>query len=441
MITTNMKHDNPKHSTNTPTLPLVAIDLGSNEIRAMAAQRVGPNTLKILGVERSQRQPCMDRGIVVQSSSAGFMIKEVLQLLGNRIGVKDLPTAFTLLGGRTVKTAPIKSKRDQGYPRPITEALLDEMEKECKQKTEANNPEVAVLGLFPLYFVLDGKEQNERPQVTQTASVIEAHYMAFVGCKATEQKVTDSFNHASKVIEQAFVRPDALLSAFANEDDTILTDGCAIIDFGAQTTTLTIYKGNQYLLNKVVSCGGWNITRLIEQQGFSFGTAEKLKCTYGFASPAQVKTNQKITIRSANYNETITVTTDELAQAIQLKLDEAVNPLMEILASYEHRIKALFITGGGSMLQGLDEYLQSKTSVPVLFGSHASLLTPLAKEEYEYYKPTYSALVGALILGADYRDTHRELSTDNKSKFIEQIEKLKHKMTGTTLALFTEQDY
>jgi cell division ATPase FtsA len=38
---------------------------------------------------------------------------------------------------------------------------------------------------------------------------------------------------------------------------------------GAQTTTLTVYKGNQYLYNKVVPLGGYDITRDIEQIGIS----------------------------------------------------------------------------------------------------------------------------------------------------------------------------
>ena len=37
------------------SLPLVAIDLGSDSVRAMAAERVGDDLFRVLGVEQSQK--------------------------------------------------------------------------------------------------------------------------------------------------------------------------------------------------------------------------------------------------------------------------------------------------------------------------------------------------------------------------------------------------
>lgn len=79
-------------------------------------------------------------------------------------------------------------------------------------------------------------------------------------------------------MSNVFVRPECLLSAFATCDgNQVLMDGCAVIDFGAQTTSLTVYKAGQYLINKVVPKGGYHISRMLEQQGMGFATAEVLK--------------------------------------------------------------------------------------------------------------------------------------------------------------------
>ena len=59
------------------------------------------------------------------------------------------------------------------------------------------------------------------------------------------------------------------------------------------------------------------------------------------------------------------------------------------------------------MLQGMQEYLQQKTMLKVLYGSHDTLLDTTTDEQY--LEPRYSALVGALILGADYRSEHENL--------------------------------
>lgn len=392
-------------------MPLVAIDLGSSSVRAMAAKRVDADLLHILAVEQSTKFPCTERGVVVQSSNAGFMISEVLRLMANRLQLPDLPTAFVLLGGRSMQIVHVYSKRDQVHKREVSQRLLEEMETECKSKIETHNPGVAVLGLVPAYFKLDNVEQEDKPEPDQRAELVEAHYIAFVAHKELETQIQKSFDQAGKSIEKAFVRPEALLSAFVASDGVeILRDGCAVLDMGSQTTTLSIFKGTEYLYNKVVPQGGYHITRVLEQSGISLATAEKLKCQFGYASPAQVEKNLKLKVPAdPNIVEggILHISSDDLARTIFIKLEEILKPLFEALNTYGDRIKTLYITGGASMLQGMQDYLQQKTLLQVIYGSHDTLVDAMTDEQY--LEPRYSALVGALILGADYRDEHLNL--------------------------------
>jgi len=405
------------------TLPLVAIDLGSESVRAMAAEKVGPDLLHVLGYEESRKYACVDKGVVVQTSSAGYVIGELLKLLANRIGQSELPAACVLLGGVSMQVVPVHSKRDLARKHPLTDSVLEELELECKTKIEQHNPGVSVLALVPAFYIIDGQEQEERPTEQQRAVIIEAYYTAFVGKKELEEKVQKSFDQASKSIEQTIVRPEALLSAFAFEDPSVLNDGCAVLDMGAQTTTLSVFKGTQYLKTKVVQKGGYHITQLIQQQGISFENAEKIKQEQGFAAPELVDKNYTIQIPgSAEINGMWKTSSVELATLIKQALDEMVDPLMNILNEYSERIRCLYITGGASMLQGMVEYLSEKTSIEVLYGSHAGLLDRLTPDEY--CSPEYASLVGALILASDYRDDHpgKVLELPKMTKLKEQIE-------------------
>ena len=392
------------------TLPLVAIDLGSDSVRAMAARCMAPDLFQVLGVEeRPQKMGnvCVEQGIITQSSSAGYVIAEVLKLLANRIGVNELPTAFISIGGQSMQIVAVHSKRDQARRKEISQELLDEMEQECKEKIESRNPEVAVLGLVPSFFKLDGVEQDETPSPEQRAALVEAHYIAFYGRKAIDTQLQKAFSQAARSIEHAFVRPEALLSAFATCDGNhVLMGGCAVIDFGAQTTTLTVYKGGQYLLNKVVPKGGYHITRMLEQQGMSFVTAEALKKEYGYAAPSLVERNVRLRVpASPEIGGDMLIASTELAGAIELKLQEILAPLMEELKKVENRISTLYITGGGSMLMGMEEYIQSMTSVKVQYGAHNLLLH--RDTEDKYLSPVYTSLVGTILLGQDYRESHK----------------------------------
>ena len=411
------------------------MDLGSDSVRAIAARRIAPDLFQILGVEeRPQKMGnvCVEQGVITQSSNAGYVIAEVLKLLANRIGVDELPTAFLSIGGQSMQIVAVHSKRDQARRKEISQALLDEMERECKQKIELRNPEVAVLGLVPSYFKLDGVEQDETPTPEQRAALVEAHYIAFYGRKAIDTQLQKSFSQAGRSIERAFVRPECLLSAFATCDGNhVLQNGCAVLDLGAQTTSLTVYKGGQYLINKVVPKGGYHITRMLEQQGMSFNTAEVLKKQYGCASPAFVERNVRLRIPAApEIGGDMIITAQELAEAIELKLHEILAPLMEELKKVESRIKTLYITGGGSMMAGMVDYIQTLTPVTVQYGAHNLLLH--RDTEDKYLSPQYTSLIGTLLLGQDYRDNHKDQLVQKPGFF--------DRMKESTLDMFIDQN-
>jgi len=416
------------------TLPLVAIDLGSDSVRAMAARRIAPDLFQVLGVEERPQKAgnlCVEQGIITQSSNAGFVIAEVLKLLANRIGEVELPTAFVSVGGQSMQIVAVHSKRDQARKKEVSQSLLDEMEQECKQKIELRNPDVAVLGLVPSFFKLDGVEQDELPSPEQRAALVEAHYIAFYGRKMIDTQMQKAFSQAGRSIEHAFVRPETLLSAFATCDGIqVLMSGCAVLDMGAQTTTLTVYKGGQYLLNKVVPKGGYHITRMLEQQGMSFNTAEMLKKQFGCAAPQYIEKHVRLRVpASAEIGGDMIIASQELAEAIEIKLQEILAPLMDELKKVEGRITTLYITGGGSMLQGMADYIQSRTALRVQYGAHNLLLHRDTEEKY--LSPQYTSLVGTILLGQDYRDTHKNQLV-RKPGFFEKVKE-------STLDMFIDQ--
>ena len=410
------------------SVPLVAVDLGSHGVRAMAAEMTTGGLLRILGVETSNKFECVERGIVTNTSDAGFMINEVLKKLSNRVRVEALPSAFVCVGGRTMQVVAVHSTRDQVRRKEIAQPLLDAMEVECKQKIEARNPDVAVLDLVPYFYKLDGVEQEHQPTENQRAALVEAHFIAFVGKKELEQKIVDSFNRSAKRLEHIYVRPDALMNAITTDED--MANGCAILDMGAQTTTLTVYKGNQYLYNKVVPLGGYDITRDIEQIGISLAYAEQLKCKYGYASADMVSTNHRFRLPAPTMPQgEVAVMATEIADIISARLEQILTPLLDVLNAEASRFRVLYVTGGAAMLQGLVEYIQAKTSIPVMYGSHASWLTTDTPDEM--CMPTYSSLVGTLLLGADYRNKHPEVTTSGEGI----LDIIKEK----TLTIFTDQ--
>ena len=406
---------------------LVAVDMGSQTFRAMAAEIISTGAIRVLGVEESSLKCCVHQGVVDNTSDAGYMLTNIVKLLGNRIRKEMLNSVFLSVGGRTLKVVSVNSTHDFVFQRDIAPELLIKMESKCVEKIETKNPGVAVLDLIPSYYKLDGKVQENAPAPNQRAVFVEANFNAFVGKKELDEKIKKTFERTPLHLEKKYVRPEALVNALASDED--LEEGCAVLDLGAQTTTLTIYKGGQYLHNQVIPSGGFDITEAIGHLGVSLAQAEHLKCVYGVASVSLLTANRQYVLTNGGGNK-ITISSLDLANTISNTLDTILSPLMEALNKEAHRLKVLYVTGGGAMLQGVVDYIQTKTSVQVMYGSHAAWLSSDTPDQY--CMPCYTSLVGTLLLGAKYRETH-PLNHYSKDKRL--IDKIKE----STLKLFTEE--
>jgi cell division ATPase FtsA len=183
--------------------------------------------------------------------------------------------------------------------------------------------------------------------------------------------------------------------------------------------------------------GGYDITRDIEQIGISLAYAEQLKCKYGMASPELVEVNHRFRIPSpTQVGGEVAVMATELAEIIASRLDQIVKPLLEMLNKEASRFQILYVTGGGAMLQGIIEYLQARTPIQVMYGSHASWLAEDTEEDM--YMPSYSALVGTLLLGANYREKHPMATSNGKGRLIDEIT---NTLAKKTLEIFSDQNY
>lgn len=425
------KTENKKSADN---YPLVAVDIGSSSIRVMAAREAENGKLQILGYQEDKtRVGSVEKGIVTQTSDIGATIKRLLLLLGNEIGLSSeetLDRAFVTVGGKLLQVKDVVVRRDLISRNYITDKLLEAMELECRTKIEARYPTMRVLSAVPYRYVLDGIEQDDAPATMQKAKKLDVIYNVFVGVREAEEKTEGSFARANKAIEEVWTRPEALAAALVTEDDE--WDGCGIIDFGAQTTTLTICKSGRYLFNRVNPLGGQNITNDIKALKISAANAELLKTKYGQAATKYVTKTVNFSLRSTdNTDERVLLNTNELARIIQLRLYEIVAPLMNDLKQYEQDIKKVYITGNGTELQDLLPYLQEQTTLPIEFGSHDTWLVKETDEEYS--APKYSMLIGTLALAMDFRHNHKE----GEVKKLSPIENV----TSRLIKIFTPEDF
>ncbi len=418
--------------------PLVAVDTGGSAIRVMAATQNADGTLRILGVETLTKARALEKGIITNSTEVGGAIRQLLTLLRNRIGMPSdeiLSSAFVTIGGYQMQSTKVVVKRDLLSKNAIPASLLKTMHDECQSKIASHYPTLAVVSAEPIRYLLDTGEQTEAPTPDQRTRYITIEYDVFVCQKEAVEKLTGSFERANAGIESTFARPQALLTAICNEDD--MADGVAIIDFGHHTTTLSIYKGDQFRLTQVVPLGGYHVTRDIQDMQITQANAETVKHRFGTALESAIQQSQVLNMRSAkNPDEKVQLSTALLARIIQARLEEIVKPLLRKVRDFQagETLSKIYVTGGGAMMRDILPFIQQYTTIPVEYGSHADWLEVDAADEY--YQPQYAALIGTLVEGATYREEHKHEALP-KVKF---WDRLRDRFTDTTLEIFTENN-
>ena len=381
--------------------PLVAMNIGSSCVRAIAADwDERHNTFHILGCEYSNRHQSVEKGIPTNSSDVGFVLNETWKKLCNSVGRGELKNIFVCVGGRSLQSVHVEAHRQQRRSE-IKQKLLNEMIRECSEKIEARTPAAGVLSVLPERWEVDEQYFDEAP-IKQLGRDITLYATAFVMRKEYCTKMDDTIKRAGLAIFNREVIPDACITALTTDEER--ENGCAVIDMGAQTTTLTIFKDNQFQLTKVVPLGGYHVSHDIETLGISSINAEKLKCKWGTLSLKPEEVDKGLRVPAAREGEEpLIVTRGNLSSIIACRINEIIMPLLAEIEKTEG-IQTIYLTGGGSMLRGIVPFLRKKTSIPVEYGSHAQWLA--ADTEDEFYQPLYGSLIGTLLLGQMYKDEH-----------------------------------
>jgi cell division protein FtsA len=377
------------------------MNIGSSCVRAIAADwDERHNTFHILGCEYSNRHQSVEKGIPTNSSDVGFVLNETWKKLCNRVGRGELKNIFVCVGGRSLQSVHVEAHRQQRRSE-IKQKLLNEMIRECSEKIEARTPAAGVLSVLPERWEVDEQYFDEAP-IKQLGKDITLYATAFVMRKEYCTKMDDTIKRAGLAIFNREVIPDACITALTTDEER--ENGCAVIDMGAQTTTLTIFKDNQFQLTKVVPLGGYHVSHDIETLGISSINAEKLKCKWGTLSLKPEEVDKGLRVPAAREGEEpLIVTRGNLSSIIACRINEIIMPLLAEIEKTEG-IQTIYLTGGGSMLRGIVPFLRKKTSIPVEYGSHAQWLA--ADTEDEFYQPLYGSLIGTLLLGQMYKDEH-----------------------------------
>lgn len=378
---------------------LIAIDFGSTRISAMAAEVLEDGAVKIYS-EESKVSDDVKWGIVEKPTGASFKVSELLKLLKNSAKMPDISLVSVSVGAKSMKQISVSVSRFVGKPNVVTESLLADMLEECERKYQ--QADITVFDVIPVSYVLDGKRMDE--PAGQTAVQISATYHVIYGNAIIKSELERCFDRTGIVLEYNPLAAEALATVVLEEQEREV--GSALINFGATTTTLAVYHDGALQNLLVIPLGAKNITKDIQELGINEANAERLKCLKGFALESMVDEPMYIQIASVEEGrEPVKISTKFLATIIEARLEEIMQPIIDVINNLPFELEAgIVITGGGSKLKNIIEFIAEKTGIYARFGSHADWLSDDTNEKF--HDPIYAQLVGTILLTHEYRKEH-----------------------------------
>lgn len=419
----------------------VVIDMGSSRISVMAAEVLDNGQVRILS-EESKRSEEVKYGFVEQPSKAAFTINELTRLLQNSARLGEIKRLCVSVNAKTMRQVPLRITRSLGFGRVVTRSLVDEMDEECYARI--NQPNVEIYDVIPMYYELDGTRTDD--PIGRKGAELAGVYNLIVGNADIKTELERCFARTGNVVLDDFMPLGVEALAQVLLDDEEREAGCALVNFGATTTTLALYAESSLQRLLVVPLGGKNITWDIRELGISEANAERLKCLKGSALKSMVTAPVRIQIPSSEAGASpVKVDTDFLATIIEMRLTEMMQPIFKELQETPFSLKAgIVLSGGGSKLQALAEFMEEKTGLPVRFGDHSAWLSDDTDERFS--DPAYAQSVGTVLLLHDYLEENpMKMTAANTEKEADKTKKSNTRgtffeKTKTLMLRFFEDD-
>ena len=324
---------------------IVAIELGSSAVRAMIGQKKPDGSLCITGYEKESAPDSIHKGVVYNIDKTVQAIAAVIKRIEERQKVY-VNKVYIGVTGQSLRTVGNTIKRQLDVKVAINEEIMDALKDENRMQPYAN---AEILDFVAQEYRV-GSHLTMDP-VGVMADHIEGYYKNIIARKTLCDNLRRCLEGTKLEPFDFFISP-LLLSGY------LLTDpekrsGCALVDFGAETTTVIIYEKNILRHLVVLPLGGNTITADIASIfHIEHEEAELLKRTHGSAYTEETEVAEPQTLNISNDRQ---IDKKRLLNIIEARQQEILNNVWEQIKNYSDRLlSGVIFTGGASNMRQLE---------------------------------------------------------------------------------------
>jgi cell division protein FtsA len=365
---------------------VMAFDLGSAHITAALGLKQADGKLRILALER--RPVCTEirHGVVHNIEAVSAILRELRDTLSLTLTpALEVNHVFTGINGYTIRTKDVRIDAPFDGTEIFNEQLLDELGNQIPESL----PEGFVpINIYPQEFLVDGRV--DRNPVGSMPKHVEAHYKVVGGSADVLRKAEAAFSNIH-LTSCANLGPVAAAEAVLTEEEK--NRGVVCVDLGAETTSVSVWKGDLLRSVTILPFGGNSVTADLQQLNLDEEEAERLKIGQGTAlhySELEEPEGSPFSREYQEINDIIVARLEEIVENIWAQINRSGIEPAKLLSG-------VVLTGGGSRMRDLDKLVARKTAMSVRIGQPTVHLEPGGIGLFGY--PENAQCIGLLLQG------------------------------------------
>ena len=348
--------------------------------------------IEILGIGHQQSKG-VKSGLIVNLDQAEHAIRNAVESAERMAGITVDTLVVNVSSGRLTSeafSADISLDGHAVQEHDISKVLLAGAE-------HALAPDRSVVHSIPIGYSLDGEHGISDPS-GMIGSKLGVSMHVVTAENAPLRNVELCINRAHLSIEGIVATPYAAGLATLIDDEMQM--GCACIDIGGGTTTLSVFVDGRFVFSDAIAIGGNHVTMdLARGLSTRLEDAETIKVKHGSALLGAADNESMITIPPIAEEEVHApnqVSRAQLTRIIQPRVEETLELIRDRLmrSGFADAVgKRLVLTGGASQLNGVRELASRLLSRNVRLGRPMGIAAmPEAAKG-----PAFSTAVGLLI--------------------------------------------
>jgi len=387
-----------------------ALDIGSSKIACAVGKINKENKMEILGFH-FQPTKNVKKGLIINPNE---ITNEIISII-NEIAKKTNTEISNIIINANITNS--KSKFLKGKVELDGEHIDDYHIRSAINNTEIYNIGDDYKSLHEIvnHFDTDIDKKILNPKNLYAKTLVVNIYQIIIN-KNYYKSIKNIIFNSNLNIEHLIASPFASSLSTLTEDEKLL--GTICIDLGAGTTSVSIIENNKLIFADSISVGGNNITNdIVSGINTPMESAERLKTLYGsvFSNPSDEYELIEVPLLGSNNNQFKQINRSELNLLIKPRVEETLELIRQKLKEYNlhnKRYRRVVLTGGGSLLEGIDEYAK------IIFDSQVRVSGPInidIKNE-KIKKPQFSVIFGLLLYIEAINQQSDDFLLKNKEK-------------------------